>query len=130
MIGTGTGLSYNEYKGKLFIFTVWWQMYYFLFQPFLALMFFLQILHPVFWIDRNTLCQHPLVCRLMRGAQRLDRVSKPLILCGIYMCSLMHFLNIFFQFYCWSNKRVLHIRYMDYNNNMTIFFINAFLLPA
>ncbi len=30
-------------------------------------------------IDRNTIGQHPLVCRFMRGARRLNRVSKPLI---------------------------------------------------
>jgi len=31
-------------------------------------------------IDRNTIGQHPLVRRFMRGAQRFNRVSKPLIL--------------------------------------------------
>ncbi|XP_048059471.1 uncharacterized protein LOC125276089 [Megalobrama amblycephala] len=30
-------------------------------------------------IDKNTIGQHPLVCRFMRGARRLHRVSKPLI---------------------------------------------------
>ncbi len=30
-------------------------------------------------IDRNTIGQHPLVCRFMRDARRLNRVSKPLI---------------------------------------------------
>ncbi|XP_073683991.1 uncharacterized protein [Garra rufa] len=30
-------------------------------------------------IDNNTMGQHPLVCRFMRGARRLNRVSKPLI---------------------------------------------------
>ncbi|XDV34342.1 hypothetical protein PO909_004509 [Leuciscus waleckii] len=31
-------------------------------------------------IDRNTIGQNPLVCRFMRGAQHLNRISKPLIL--------------------------------------------------
>ncbi|KAL0151550.1 hypothetical protein M9458_053132 [Cirrhinus mrigala] len=49
-------------------------------------------------IDDNTMGRHPLVCRFMRGAQRLNRVSRPLIplwdLSVVINAHLVHLLSL------------------------------------